>query len=93
MGHNAHQTNWNSLMILEAAWTVMFIGFYAIMAAAIERSGEDCLGPPERYMPASFFFCRIEQTNGNVRDVQTVSCAGTVPALRFPSDHNVGIAD
>jgi hypothetical protein len=54
-------------MLLEAAWTVMFIGFYPIMAAAIERLFRS---HRDRSLQASFFFYRIEQTDGGVTMVE-----------------------
>lgn len=43
-------------MLLEAAWTVMFIGFYPIMAAVIERFGGDCLVPVGAIYAGIFLF-------------------------------------
>lgn len=37
--HKTRRTSWTVLMILEAGWTAMFLGFLPIVAAAVDRFG------------------------------------------------------
>src|ERR1700710_2860603 len=44
-GHGTRRASWTILMILEAGWTGMFLGFLPVVRSAVERYGVQYLVP------------------------------------------------